>query len=123
MPGVERAATELGRRRAGGLATEVEGLEERCQRRLVGAWGTDQGGDEQAGREQSCPGGEPGGTTLFPSLGGPASWSELALHLLGTWQEGVAIHNRRGTVLDNPLLTEDALRIDEKKDLFASISR
>src|SRR2546425_8368969 len=41
--------------------------------------------------------------------------SALADHLLDTPEEGVAINNRRPAVLDNPLLADDALRIDEKK--------
>ena len=58
-PGVERAATERGRRRTGGVVTEVERLEKRCQRRLVGVHRAGQADHEQSTREQSD--GEPGG--------------------------------------------------------------
>src|SRR6185369_9551205 len=54
--------------------------------------------------------------TLAAPPGALASWSALADHLSNIPQEGVAIHDRRpAAVLDNPLLADDALRIDEKK--------
>ena len=116
LPGVERGATELGRRRAGGIATEVEGLEKRCQRRLVGARGTGQGGDEETERDHPCPGGEPGGRPCFQRRWGARRHGHTrADDLLDTPQEGVAIHNRRPLVFDDPLLAEAALRIDQKK--------
>src|SRR5712671_1538199 len=54
--------------------------------------------------------------TMLPSPpGGSASWSALADHLSDIPQEGVAIHNRRPAVLDDPLLADDALRINQKE--------
>jgi hypothetical protein len=47
--------------------------------------------------------------------GGPASWSALAHYFLDIAQEGVAIDHRGLTILDYPLLADDALGIDEKK--------
>ena len=47
--------------------------------------------------------------------GGPASPSRFPDDRPDIPQEGVAINNRRRAVLDNPLLADDALRIDKKK--------
>src|SRR2546425_2427907 len=54
--------------------------------------------------------------TMIPSPpGGSASWSALADDLSDIPQEAVAIHNRRPLAFDDPLLADDALRIDQKK--------
>src|SRR5882762_6865163 len=47
--------------------------------------------------------------------GGSTSWSALGEHLSDIAQEGVAINNRLPAVLDDPLLADDALRINQKK--------
>src|SRR2546425_4605292 len=47
--------------------------------------------------------------------GGSTSWSALGEHLSDILQESVAINNHLPTVLDDPLLADDALWINQKK--------
>src|SRR5713101_8724349 len=74
-------------------------------------------GRRRAARKQAAlPGRRARRAAMLPSpLGGSASWSALADHLSDTPQEGVAINDRLPAVLDDPLLADDALRINQKK--------
>ena len=106
LSAVESVATEVGRYRAGAIPDEVQGLEERCYRRRVGARGPADGDHQQPRREQ------------VPNTGVQASARTQSLTLSDDLsdfpQQGLAIYDRRYRVLDEPLLADDTLRIDKK---------